>query len=91
MHQLSGTQQLLPKPYAERAMLLYLVANLPQLRSLGVKSSSTNEESFGEELYQEFLGWSEFSQRTYELFVRELLSNLRDTKPGLRLSHEVFI
>ena len=62
MHQLSRTQPLLPKPYAERAMLLYLAANLSQLRSCGIKSSSTNEESFGEELYQEFLGWSEFSQ-----------------------------
>jgi hypothetical protein len=91
MHQLSRTQPLLPKPYAERAMLLYLAANLSQLSSRGIKSSSTNEESFGIDLYRESPGWSEFSQRTYELFVRELLSNLRDAKPGLRLSHEVFI
>jgi hypothetical protein len=82
MHQLSRTQPLLPKPYAEMAMLHYIEANLSRLRSFGVKSSSTDEEAFGEELYQEFLSWSEFSQRTYELFVRELLSNLRDVNRG---------
>jgi hypothetical protein len=47
MHQLSRTQPLLPKPYAERAMLLYLAANLSQLSSRGIKSSGTNRESFG--------------------------------------------
>jgi hypothetical protein len=82
MHQLSKTQPLLPKPYAEMAMLLYLEANLPRLRSFGVKSSNANEEAFGEDLYREFGDWSEFSRITYELFVRELHFNLRDANQG---------
>jgi len=57
-------------------------ANLSHLRSFGVKSSSPDEEAFGEELYQEFISWSEFSRKTYELFVRELFSNLMDVNQG---------
>jgi hypothetical protein len=82
MLQLSRTKPLLPKPYAERAMLLFLEANLPSLMPFGIKSSSPDEESFGEGLFFEFQSWSDFSQITYELFVREILSNLRDANQG---------
>jgi hypothetical protein len=40
------------------------------------------EEVFGDELYEEFQSWSEFSQRTYDLFIREILLNLRDENRG---------
>ncbi len=82
MNRLSKTQPLLPKPYAEKAMLLYLEADLPKLQPFGQKSQSPEEESFGEELYEEFQSWSRFSQETYELFVREIQCNLRDANRG---------
>ena len=40
------------------------------------------EEISGHELYKEFQSWSEFSQRTYDLFIREILLNLRDANHG---------
>jgi hypothetical protein len=40
MYQLSKIQPLLPKPYAEKAMLRYLEANLPELQLFGQKSQS---------------------------------------------------
>ncbi len=82
MDRLSKTQPLLPKPFAEKAMLLYLETNLPELRPFSQRSQSSEEESFGEELYEEFLSWSKFSQATYELFVREIRCNLRDANQG---------
>jgi len=82
MHLLSKTQPLLPKPYAEKAMLLHLEANLSELQSFGQKSQSPEEEAYGEELYQEFQGWSEFSQETYEFYVREIQCNLKDANRG---------
>ncbi len=82
MLRLSRTMPLLPKPYAERAMQIYLESKLPELQAFGQKSRSPEEESFGEELYREFQGWSGFSQETYALFVREIRSNLREADMG---------
>ena len=82
MHQLPRTQPLLPKPYAESAMLLYLETNLPQMLPFGIKSLNADEEAFGKELYQEFQSWSNFTQKTYGLFVRETLYNLGDVNRG---------
>jgi hypothetical protein len=82
MHQLAFTSPLLPKPYAEMAMLHYLKANLPCLEPRGTGSSSPEEEAFGEELAAEFAGWSQFSKETYDLFVREIAANLRDANRG---------
>jgi len=82
MHQLSFSQPLIPKPYAERAMLIYLEENLSELEVYGLPSISPEEEVFGEELYSEFQGWSEFSQSTYNLFFREIIANLRDVNKG---------
>lgn len=82
MHRLSTTQALIPKPYAERAMLLWLEENFSEVESQGTPSTSPEEEAFGEELLREFQGWSEFSQRTFELFVREISANLRDANIG---------
>lgn len=82
MLRLSRTMPLLPKPYAERSMQLYLESNLSELQAFGQKSRSPEEESFGEELCREFQGWSVFSQETYALFVREIRSNLREANMG---------
>ncbi len=84
MHRLSSTQALIPKPYAERAMLLWLEDNFSTLESYGIPSRGPEEEAFGEELLREFQSWSEFSQKTYELFVREISANLRDANIGYR-------
>lgn len=82
MHQLSFSQPLIPKPYAERAMLIYLEENLSELEVYGLPSISPEEDVFGEELYSEFQGWSEFSQSSYDLFIREIIANLRDVNKG---------
>jgi hypothetical protein len=42
----------------------------------------TELELIEDELYEEFQGWSEFSQRTYDLFIREILLNLADANRG---------
>lgn len=82
MHRLSSTQALIPKPYAERAMLLWLEENFSEIESRGIPSTSPEEEAFGKELLREFQGWSEFSQKTFERFVREISANLRDANIG---------
>jgi hypothetical protein len=82
MHRLSGTQALIPKPYAEKAMLIFLDDNYSEMESYGIPSRSPEEEAFGKELFQEFQSWSLFSQKTYELFVREISANLRDVNRG---------
>lgn len=82
MHRVSMTQPLIPKPHAERAMLIFLEANLQSLQSFGRESLSPEEEVFGNELYEEFQSWSEFSSQTYDLFVREILLNLREANRG---------
>ena len=78
MHQLSLSSPLLPKPYAEMALLHYLEANFPRLEPFGQKSASPEEEALGKELAEEFSSWSDFSTKTYELFVREIAANLRE-------------
>ena len=40
------------------------------------------EDAFGAELYDEFEGWSEFSIRSYRLFVREAVEGLREAHRG---------
>lgn len=82
MQDLSGSEPLIPKPYAESAMLAYLEDNYDSLKHLGQKSRNPEEDSFGAGLLEEFRGWSEFSRKTYELFVSEVLSNLRDANKG---------
>jgi hypothetical protein len=82
MNQLAFSQPLIPKPYAERAMLIYLEENLSELEIYGLPSISTEEDIFGKELYSEFQGWSEFSQSSYDLFIREIIANLRDINIG---------
>jgi hypothetical protein len=82
MHRLALTEPLIPKSYAERAMLTYLEDHLADLEGYGQKSRSQEEEALGGELYQEFSGWSAFSQESYELFVREIWSLSRDAHLG---------
>jgi hypothetical protein len=82
MHQLSLSQPLIPKSYAERAMLIYLEDRIAELGGFGQKSRSQEEAALGEELYQEFRDWSAFSQESYELFVREIGSLCRDAHRG---------
>ena len=82
MHQLSLFQPLIPKSYAERAMLIYLEDRVAELETCGLKSCSQEEAALGEKLSSEFRGWSEFSQEIYELFVREIGSLLRDVHRG---------
>jgi hypothetical protein len=82
MVQLSKSRPLIPKPYAEMALLLYLEDNLLDLRLFGVPSESDEESSFGAELYKEFQGWADFSRKTYASFVRELLADLKESDRG---------
>lgn len=78
MIRLSKIQPLIPKPYAEMALLLYLEENQPELKGYGVPSISEEERSFGKELYEEFRVWSDFARSTYSIFVRELLASITE-------------
>ena len=82
MQDLSSNEPLIPKPYSESAMLIYLEDNYDSLKHYGQKSRDPEEALFGEGLLEEFRGWSEFSRKTYELFVSEVFSNLRDANKG---------
>jgi hypothetical protein len=82
MIELSGSSPLIPKPYVESAMLVYLDDHFDEIVQIGQKSRNLDEEAFGLALLEEFRGWSDLSQRTYRLFVQEILSNLRDANKG---------
>lgn len=82
MNKLSFSQPLIPKPYAEMAMLIYLEDNIAELEHYGMPSRNPEEEAFGENLSDEFKGWSGFSQTTYNLFVREIIADLIDENRG---------
>jgi hypothetical protein len=82
MNHLALTSPLLPKPYCELSLLHYLKANLPRLENYGIVSSSPEEEAFGEELAEEFRSWEKFTIETYDLFVREIVAQLRDANRG---------
>ena len=82
MYQLSFSQPLIPKPYAERAMLVYLEENFSELEVYGIPSIIMEEDVFGGELFSEFQGWSEFYQSSYDIFIREILDNLRAINKG---------
>jgi hypothetical protein len=82
MIRLSKFRPLIPKPYAETALLGFLEDYFPDLRSYGIPSESDDERSFGTELYEEFHGWTALSKKTYASFVRELLADLREFNRG---------
>jgi hypothetical protein len=78
----SFASPMIPKPYAEAAMLLFLKDHYPGLKGIGVHSKSPQEEAFGKELYGDYEGWADFSIKAYRLFVQEVLSGLRDADIG---------
>jgi hypothetical protein len=82
MLKLTNTQPLIPKPYAEMALLCYLEDGFDTLEKFGHPSNSAKEDKFGRELYGEFSGWADFSHRTYHLFVREIVNNLEESYRG---------
>jgi hypothetical protein len=79
---LSKSQPLIPKPYAETALMVFLEDNFSDLRSFGIPSESDDEQLFGAQLYEEFIGWADFSRKTYALFVREVLADLIESNRG---------
>jgi hypothetical protein len=82
MVSLSESQPVIPKPYAETALLTYLEENFQDLEKFGAKSEDDDEDAFGVELYDEFEGWSEFSIQSYRLFVREAAQGVGEAYRG---------
>ncbi|MDD1739513.1 MAG: hypothetical protein LUQ30_01495 [Methanothrix sp.] len=82
MQELALSCPLLPKPYAEMALLCYLEDNLPRLEGYGQSSSSPEEAALGKELAAEFSGWKAFTIETYDLFLREMAAHIRDANRG---------
>ncbi|MGC9514485.1 hypothetical protein [Methanocrinis sp.] len=82
MISLSESQPVVPKPYAETALLIYLQENFSDLARFGEKSEDAEEEAFGAELYDEFEGWSKFSIQSFRLFVREVSLGVREAYRG---------
>jgi hypothetical protein len=79
---LSESQPVVPKPYAETALLTYLEDHLPDLEKFGAESEDDKEDAFGAELYDEFEGWSKFSIQSYRLFVREAVLGVSEAYRG---------
>jgi hypothetical protein len=79
---LSESLPVIPKPYAETALLTYIEENFPDLEKFGAKSEDADEDAFGAELYDEFEGWSEFSIQSYRLFVREAILGVSEAYRG---------
>lgn len=82
MQELVLSCPLLPKPYAEMALLCYLEDNLPRLEGYGQSSSSPEEAALGKELAAEFSNWEAFTIETYDLFLREMAAHIRDANRG---------
>jgi len=82
MIHLSKYQPLIPKPYADTALIIFLEDNFSVLKSFGIPSENDNEQSFGALLCEEFQRWADFSRKTYALFVRELLTDLKESNRG---------
>lgn len=82
MLELSESQPAIPKPYAETALLVHLEENFSDLEEYGTGSCDPGEDAFGAELYDEFYGWSEFSIRSYRLFLREAVEGVREAHRG---------
>jgi hypothetical protein len=82
MASLSESQPVIPKPYAETALLAHLEDNIPRLEKFGRESEDDEEDAFGAELYDEFEGWSLFSIKSYRLFVREAVMGVREAYRG---------
>jgi hypothetical protein len=76
------TEPLLPQSYIERAMCLYLEANFSCVQRFGQRSCSAEEEAQGQEQVRESQSWEEFSEKSYEIYVREICSNLKEANQG---------
>lgn len=79
---LTETQPLIPKPYAEMALLVYLQDNFDRVEDLGYISQNEDEDVFGRGLYEEFGSWEEFTKSSYQLFVSEIQIRLKDAYTG---------
>jgi len=82
MASLSESQTVIPKPYAETALLAHLEENFSRLEKFGRDSEDDEEDAFGAELYDEFEGWSEFSIESYRHFVREVSLGVSEAYRG---------
>jgi len=82
MASLSESEPVIPKPYAETALLAHLEENFSRLEEFGTESEDDDEDAFGVELYDEFEGWSKFSIQSFRLFVREAIQGVSDAHRG---------
>jgi hypothetical protein len=82
MLELSESQPVIPKPYAETALLTYTEENFSRLEKFGTESEDDEEDAFGAELYDEFEGWSKFSIQSFRLFVREAAQGVGEAYRG---------
>jgi hypothetical protein len=82
MLELSESQPVIPKPYAETALLTYTEENFSRLEKFSTESEDDEEDAFGAELYDEFEGWSKFSIQSFRLFVREAAQGVGEAYRG---------
>jgi hypothetical protein len=82
MSSLSESEPVIPKPYAETALLAHLEENFSRLEKFSTESEDDEEDAFGAELYDEFEGWSKFSLQSFRLFVREAAQGVSEVYRG---------
>jgi len=80
--EISDSQPLIPRPYSEIGMLVYIETKFQEIKSMGVPSRDEAEEGFGSGLFKEFLGWEPFTRKSYLIFVSEIRDKMRDAFSG---------
>ena len=76
MLKISSVSPLIPKPFAETALYLFVEKNIEVLKDYGMDSMTDKEDKIGKKLNADFKGWIDFSMNTYKIFLSDIKKEL---------------
>ncbi len=76
MLKISSSSPLVPKPFAETALYMYVEKNLDGLKGFGEASMTEKEERIGKKLNADFKEWIDFSMDVYKIFLYDVKKEL---------------
>lgn len=76
MLRISYNSPLIPKPFAETALYMYVEKNLDDIRTYAEASKSAKEDELGKKLNSDFKGWIDFSMNAYDIFLSDVKKEL---------------
>ena len=76
MLKISSLSPLVPKPFAETALYLYVEKNLEELKGFGEASLTEKEDKIGKKLNTDFKEWIDFSMDVYRIFLSDVKKEL---------------